>query len=162
MAEPDVSLGYNVSFDGPGFRNAIRFAMQMGLNPDAGRRPIFIQKAVGRTYWKNNVQLVTPPRVDRDGRPFDPDVEVRKADDQQILVDCAVEIERAEAEELPVGTFRPTRLVATLLDEQYLLVKDCRELVYNGDRYIYAYEPESNGLFDVGVYTMIFYVKEET
>jgi len=162
MAEPNPSLGYSVAFDGDGFRNAIRFAMQMGLNPDPDRRPIFIMKSTGRTYWKNNVQLMTAPRVDRDGRPFDPDVEVRKEEDQQISVDCAIEIERAEAEELPVGTFRPTRLVATLLDQQYVLVKDCRELIYNGDRYLYAYEPESNGLFDVGVYTMVFYVKEET
>ena len=56
-------------------------------------------------------------------------------------VDCAVEFERADAEELPVGNFRPTKATVTLLDEEYDQVKGARELVYNGDRYVYGYEP---------------------
>lgn len=162
MAIPEDSLGIAVDFDGEGFRNAIRFAMQMGTNPDADKAPIFIQKGLGRTYWKNNVQLITTPRLDRDGQPYDPDIEVRREADDQIRVDCAIEVVRADAEELPVGAFRLTKLVVTLLDDQYQVVKDCRELLYNGDRYMFGYEPESNGLFDVGVYTMIFYAKDES
>lgn len=162
MANPEEALGIAVDFDGEGFRNAIRFAMQMGTNPDPAKSPTFIQKGTGRTYWKDDVELVSTPRLDRDGQPLDPEIEVRKAADVQINVDCAIEVERADAEELPVGTFRPTKLVVTLLDNQYEEVKDCRELLYNGDSYMFGYEPESNGLFDVGVYTMIFYAKDES
>lgn len=162
MATPDAGLGIPVDFDGDGFRRAIKFAMEMGLNPDPDRRPIFIRKSAGRTYEKNGVALTEPPRMDRDGKPLDPEIDVIKTPDEEISVDCAIEVERADAEELPIGNFRPTKVVATLLDEQYVRVKDCRELVYNGDRYLFGYEPESNGLFTVGVYTMIFYAIDES
>lgn len=163
MASVDPGLGIDVpDFDGEGFRAAIQFAMQMGAPPDPERRPKFIRKGSGRTYWKDGVQLGAAPRMGREGEPLDPDIEVRTTPDQEIEVDCAIEIERAEAEELPVGTMRPTKVVATLLDAQYALVEDCRELLYNGDRYVYGYEPEANGLFDVGVHTMIFYAKDES
>lgn len=161
MAEPDSSLGINAAFDAAGFRNAVRFAMEMGLNPDPSRRPTFIRKSSSRVYKKNSV-VISTPRLDRDGRPLDPEVEVVRPADVEVSVDCAIEVQRADAEELPVGTFRPTKVVATLLDDQYEEVKDCREMLYNGDRYVYGYEPESNGLFDVGVYTIIFYAVEDT
>jgi hypothetical protein len=162
MVQPDPSLGISAAFDSQGFRDAIKFAMQMGTNPNPDRRPIFVKRSGAATYWKNNVQLSTTPRLDRDGIPLDPDVEVRREADQNLEVDCAIEVVRAEAEELPVGNFRPTKVVATLLDAEYALVQGCRELLYNGDRYVFGYEPESNGLFDVGVYTMIFYAKDES
>lgn len=162
MVQPDPSLGISVDFDSDGFRKAIAFAMQMGINPDPDRRPIFVKRSNAVTYWKDGTELVAPPRLDRDGNPLDPDVEVRRAADENIEVDCAIEVERAEADELPVGNFRPTKVVATLLDSEYQKIKTCRELLYNGDRYIFGYEPESTGLFDVGVYTMIFYARDES
>jgi hypothetical protein len=162
MANPSDAFGIAADFDNEGFRNAIHFAMQMGLNPDPDKRPIFIRKGTGRTYFLDGVELTTPPRMDRDGKPLDPEIEVVKEADTQITADCAIEVERADAEELPVGNFRPTKVIATLLDQDYELVKDCRELIYNGDRYMFGYEPESNGLFNVGVYTMVFYAKDES
>lgn len=162
MVQPDPSLGIAVDFDSDGFRQAIKFAMQMGTNPAPDRRPKFVKRNATVTYWKNNAPYVGTPRMDRDGVPLDPDIEVRRAADVNIEVDCAIEVVRADAEELPVGNFRPTKVVATLLDAEYQQVKDCRELLYNGDRYVFGYEPESNGLFDVGVYTMIFYAKDES
>lgn len=162
MVQPDPTLGIDVDFDNDGFRRAIRFAMQMGTNPDSDKSPKFVKRSAARTYWKNGIELSTIPRLDRDGNPLDPDIEVRRAVDENLEVDCAIEVVRAEADELPVGNFRPTKVVVTLLDDQYELVKDCRELLYNGDRYVYGYEPESNGLFDVGVYTIIFYAKDES
>ena len=162
MVQPDPSLGISADFDSAGFRQAIKFAMQMGTNPNPDRRPIFVKRSSSVTYWKGGIQLGTPPRMDRDGVPLDPDIEVRRVPDEHLEVDCAIEVVRAEAEELPVGNFRPTKVVATLLDAEYEVVKECREMLYNGDRYIFGYEPESNGLFDVGVYTMIFYAKDES
>lgn len=162
MATPDSSLGINVDFPEEQFRNAIKFAMQMGKNPDESRQVIFIRKGTGRTYWKNGVEIEGAPRMDRDGNPLDPTIETREEEDTEIRRDCAVEVERADAEELPVGNFRPTKVVITLLDDDYTAVKDCREVQYNGDRYLYGYEPESDGLFEVGVYTMIFYALDES
>jgi hypothetical protein len=169
MAIPDPNLGIPVGFDGEGFRNAIKFAMQMGTptlpdgSPDPDKRPIFIKKVAARIYKDAAGNVIPPPRVDRDGRPFDPTIQVEESRPDPITdADCAVEVDRADADELPVGNFRPTKAVVTLLDVDYERVKDCRELVYNGDRYVYGYEPENNGLFDVGVHTMIYYAVDET
>src|SRR3954470_10983199 len=113
MANPSSSLGIPYEFDSDGFRAAIRFAMEMGVNPDPDRRPIFLRDAVtGPTYWKAGVLLGSTPRLDGDGVPLDPDVEVREAAVEQIAVDCAVEVERpGQTDETPVGMFAPTRLV---------------------------------------------------
>lgn len=169
MVNPSDSLGISANFDNEGFRQAIKFAMQMGVNPDAERSAIFVQKNPSRTYWKDGVQLGATPRLDRDGRPLDPEIEVRKGADTQIRVgsgvdevDVAIEVDRADAEELPVGNFRPTKVIVTALDVDYAKIKDCRELIYNGDRYMFGYEPESTGLFEVGVYTIIFYALDES
>lgn len=168
MVTPDPSLGISGSFDADLFRNAAKFAMQMGVNPDPTKSAIFLKKASGRTYWKNDVQLVSPPRLDRDGKPLDPDIEVRQTPDVRIVVgkgdgevDVALEVDRADAEELPVGTFRPTKVVVTALDVDYEIIKDCYEMIYNGDRYKFGYEPESTGLFEVGVYTLVYYALDE-
>lgn len=162
MVQPDPALGIAVDFDNDAFRSAIRFAMQMGVNPDPTKRPIFLRKNTARTFWKNGQELADPPRMDRDGKPFDVDIEVRRGQDEKVSVDCAIEVERADAEELPVGNFRPVKIVVTLLDEEYQLVSDCRELLYNGDRYMFGYAPEALGLFQTGVFTMIFYARDES
>lgn len=168
MANPSDAFGIPVDFDSEGFRNAIKFSMQMGTNPDVSRVAKFVKKSTTRTYWKNDVQLTAVPRLDREGKPLDMDIEVRKTADVEIIsgpagtVDVAIEVTTADAEELPVGNFRPTKVTVTALDEDYAKIKDCRELIYNGDRYMYGYEPESMGLFDVGVYTIIFYAVDET
>lgn len=163
MVIPDPGLGFDVEFDADEFRNAIHFAMQMGISPDVDKRPVFLRKSTTVTYKKDGVTLPSPPRLDRDGRPYDPEIEVLRAADTRVSdISCAVEIVLADASELPVGNFRPTKAVVTLLDEEYALVSDCRELIYNGDRYLYGYEPDGLGLFDVGVNTIIYYALDES
>lgn len=162
MVDPNPALGISADFDGLQFRQAIRFAMQMGTPPDPDKQALFVFRPTSRTFWKNGVELGSPPRLDRDGKPLDPTIEVRRIEAATKRVDCAVEIVRADAEELPVGTFRQTKAVVTVLDEQYDEIRGCSEMVYNGDRYKYGYEPEGLGLFDVGINTMIFYPVEET
>lgn len=167
MAIPDDALGFAVDFPSGDFINAIRFAEQMGRNPDDAKRIKFMARATGQpTYFKDDVELDSTPRLDGDGNPLDPDVEVRLPAETEILdgsepVDCAIEVEPRDALETPVGNFRPTKVVITLLGAQYQLVKDCRKILYNGDEYMFGYEPESVGLFDVSVYTMIFYAKDD-
>lgn len=168
MVDPNPDLGIDAGFDPAEFRRSIHFAMQMGTPPDPDKRPKFLKKSTSRTYWQNGVQLGSTPRLDRDGKPLDPTIEVRRGatteykmpDDS--AVDCAIEVARADSDELPVGNFRPTKIVVTLLDDEYEVVRECRELIYNGDRYQFGYEPEAYGLFSVGVHTMIFYAIDES
>lgn len=162
MAIPDASLGIGVDFDADAFRNGIRFAMQMGAPPDEERKAVFVFKSTARSYWKDGVELTEQPRIDRDGKPLDPTIKVVEVPGRREQVDCAVEILRADATELPVGNFRPTKAVVTLLDEEYAKIEGCRELIYNADRYLYGYEPEAPGLFDVGTHTIVFYALDES
>ena len=176
MAKPDPNLGIPANFPEQTFRNAIHFAMQMGTNPlldkdgKLERAPTFVIPGDGWSYldqdghviWAEGDPLAGKPRTDQDGQPLDPDIEVVEDPDTEITRDCAIEVTRADADELPVGNFRPTKVVVTLLDDDYLAVKDARRLLYNGDEYIFGYEPESVGLFEVGVYTLIFYALDES
>lgn len=163
MAQTDPALGLSATFDSQGFRNAIRFAMEMGAPPDPALRPTFVFPPSGTTYRKNGIDIAASDvRRDRDGHPLDPDIETIQTPGARIQVDCAIEIMRADANEIPVGSFRPTKAVITLLDEEHEQVKGCREVIYNGDRYAFGYEPDAIGLFDVGTFTMIFYAIEES
>lgn len=162
MATPDPSLGIPANFPEEQFRSAIHFAMQMGINPDPAKAPVFVIPGIGRTYWRGTSQILPPPRTDRDGQPLDPTIDVVEGPDTEVRRDCAIEVTRADADELPVGAFRPTKVVVTLLDDDYHAVKAARRLLYNGDEYIFGYEPESQGLFEVGVYTLIFYALDES
>jgi len=153
--------GTYAGFDATAFREGILFAMQMGSPPDPALRPRFVFPAGVPTYEKNGVP-VTNPRLDRDGNPMDPDIELIQSPGTIVQVPCAVEITKADAEEVPVGNFRPTKALVTFLDSDYLQVKGCREMVYNGDRYGFSYVPEALGMFDVGVFTMVFFAIRES
>lgn len=162
MVQPDPSLGISASFDAAQFKNAIRFAMQMGTPPDVDKRAVFIKKSDSKTYWKNDVEVLNP-RLDRDRLPLDPEIVVLETADEEISVDCAIEITKADGDELPVGTMRSTtKATVTVLDDQYALIKGAQELRYNGDIYKYGYEPEGLGLFTVGINTLIFYAEQES
>lgn len=162
MADTDPSLGITADFPSDDFRSAVRFAMQMGAPPDPTLRGTFVFASTGRTYSKDGDPLdAEDVRLDRNGVPLDPEVSVTETLPVKKQVDCAIEITRADADELPVGNFRQTKAVVTLLDQEHEQVKGCRDLVYNGDRYRFGYEPETDGMFDVGVFTMIFYALDE-
>jgi hypothetical protein len=109
-----------------------------------------------------NVQLSTPPRLDRDGEPLDPNIEVKRNHDTELEVDAAVEVTAATQEELPpVGNFRPSKITITLMGQEYAQIEGCKECVYNGDRYQYGFEPEIDGLFDLDVHQIIFFAIED-
>lgn len=163
MGDIDPSLGISANFPSDDFTSAIRFAMQMGAPPDEALRVTFVFASTGRTYRKGTTVLAeTDVRLDRSGEPLDPEVTWTETPPRRAQVDCAIEIERADANELPVGNFRPTKATVTVLDEQHEQVKGCREIVYNGDRYLFGYEPDALGMFSVGVFTMIFYALDES
>lgn len=162
MGDIDASLGIAANFPADDFRSAIRFAMEMGAPPAVALRPTFVFASGERAFRKNGVVLAASDvRLDQSGRPLDPEIETVPTPGVRKQVDCAIEITRADANELPVGNFRPTKAIVTLLDDEHEQVKGCRELIYNGDRYLYGYEPDALGMFSVGVFTMIFFAVDE-
>lgn len=160
--QPNPALGFSANPDMDKVRRALRFAMELGAPPETQRQATFIFPGGARSYEKDGVVLDTVPRLDRDGRPFDPTIAVITSPGREVQVDVAIEITRADADEGPVGTFRHTKATVTVLDEQYVLIKGAREMRFNGDKYVFAYEPEGLGLFGMGVNTMIFYARDET
>lgn len=166
MVQPNPALGLTASFPTETVRNAFLFAMQMGKPNDVTRQVRFIKKAPGRQYFKNSVEQFQPPagtlRLDRDGRPLDPEVVIVQTPDQEIDVDVAIELTEATAEELPIGNFRPVKATITMMVEEYEQIQGCRELEYNTDRYGFAYELDATGLFDITVHTLIFYALNES
>lgn len=167
MAQPDASLGISAGFPEDLFRNGITFAMQMGAPNLAGRAAVFVKESTAVRYFVGADEVFPPPdgtlRLDREGKPLNANVRMVREQDTEIEgIDCAIEIQEADAEELPVGNFRPVKAVVTILDEEYAKIEGARELQFNGDEYAYGYEPETNGLFGVDVHTMIFYAKDES
>lgn len=161
MATPDSSLIQTpVSFDSDAFKGAIRYAMQMGAPAEAGQQATFVFADSSPTYWKNGQELLTAPRLDRDGKPLDPEVEVRATAGAEVAVDCSVAFTERDTDETPVGMLGSTKVEVTLLGEQYALVKGARSLRFNGDDYVFGYE-HNMGLFDVAVHVMVFYPKDE-
>jgi len=161
MAVPDPSLGILANIDAVAVRNALRFAMQFGAPPEDARKATFVFPSSGKTYTKGLV-TVTNPRLDRDGVPLDPEIKVTKATPTEVQVDCAVEVNDVRPEELPVGKYRATKATVTVLDEQYALIKGCKEMRFNGDRYAYDSEQYGLGLAQIGVYVMHFFGIDES
>lgn len=162
MVQPDPALGIAVNFPQELFENGILFAMQMGKPNDPDKQVVFLFPGTGVTYWKNGVSIPPPP-LDLDGHPYDPDVEVRKGGETEVRVDCAVEVgEVAPDREDPVGTFQRTQLTITLLAAQYAEAAGAQAVLYNGDRYVYSFEPTNYGLFGANVHQMIFVSKDDS
>lgn len=166
MVQPDPALGITGSFPSQQVRNAFLYAMQVGKPEDQTRQVKFIKKASGRRYFLEDQEVFLPPlgslRVDREGRPLNPEVRVEQAIDQEIYVDCAIELTQAAADELPVGNYRPVKATVTVMRQEYDEIAGCRELIYNNDRYVFAYELTATGLFDITVHTLIFYAINES
>ena len=162
MATPDSGLGISVDFPSSDVENGIRFAMQLGMHPDVDRQIYFLKKVPGVTYWRSGSQISTPA-LDRDGTPLDPTVETRTQPDEKVRVDYAVEVNETQTfVDSGVGVLRPTKITITLLYSDYIQVKDLRECYYNGDRFIYSYEPEADGLFDLAVHQLIYVARDDT
>jgi hypothetical protein len=165
--QPDASLGISADFPSATVRDALLFAMQMGAPNETGstdkRQVRFIKKSTGVQYFRGATEVDPATfRRDRDGKPLDPMIRMVTAADEEILVDVAIEMTEAPPEEVPVGNFRNVKATITLMAEEYAQVKGCREVIYNNDRYGYAYELEAIGLFDLTFHTVIFFAQDES
>lgn len=167
--QPNPALGIPAGFDSSQVRNALLFAMQMGTPNKETERVRFVKKSPGRRYFLDDVEKFPPPlgdlRLDRDLKPLNPNIVVQVDDDVPIPLDVSIEITQVNAEELPVGSFRPVKAEVTMMQQEYdqmVAEQAGKEMLYNNDRYGYAYETEAIGLFDMTFHVLIFYAIDES
>lgn len=137
-------------FDGEAFRDGIRLAFNMGAAPELD------DPTEAQIAFHFASQLVYTGPVDGDGVPFDPDSTVTRVVPQPVTVPCGIEYLNAADEVTAFGTVLPSRVKVTLLDEDYRKVKDASYVIIGGEKYVYHHSEVPRGLFDVGLYTLVF------
>lgn len=130
-------------FDGASVRSALRLAMQVGLPTNDADLPTF--------YMPTSVGSTTEP-VDTQGRPFDPTYKAPRSTPPSVRVPCAIEYKDAAGHEEVPGSIAASRVVLTLLDEDYQQVKGFAFVVIGGDKYFYRHTETPLGMVSVGVY----------
>lgn len=153
--------GANAQFDAQAFREAIDFAMSMGLPEDPSERATFHFRPTVE-YWKGGVKLDTTPRLDASGNPLDSSIRVRRINPAPVRIPVAVEFSTAAVDERPVGAFKPTKVTITIMDEYWPEVEDAIEVELGGDRYVISYSHPPMGLFNVTIYTIECFARSET
>lgn len=149
MSDPRASV-----FNAAKFRDAIKFAMHLGLPDDTSERATFMwtpQKTYGAT--------------DAAGRPYNwtaTPTSVVTHDDVQI--DVAIEFHRYSAGEgnTSVGEFHTTSVTLTVLDEDYALVQGADKVLLGGNTYTVEYVAPPIGMFDVTVYQVYLKAEDES
>jgi hypothetical protein len=136
-------------FNAADFKDAIRFAMNMGL-PDATAERVTFRWTSENTFTTNSPT----------GNPYDLTATPTVTDSAvDVLVDAAVEfVSRASlGETTSVGSFENPRLVVTLLDDEYATITDATlglpdKVLVGGNTYNVDFVAPPVGLFSVTVY----------
>lgn len=145
--------GRNPDFNARQFRDAIRFVYEMAAPPVEEQQATFIFAS----------ELIYVGASDDQDVPFDPDATVQRVTPDPVRVPCAVEYFDNQGQPArSFGILQPTRVAVTLLDEDYIQVKDAIRVVIDGDTYEYRRTEPPSGLFDVGLYVMHFSAESET
>lgn len=144
--------GSSTGFNAAAFRAGIRFAMTMGAPPADADALKF--------HW--NPTVTSSGVMDGDGVPFDPAAPVTRTQTKApVSRPCAVEFIDAAGEVTAFGVVVPSKVRVTLLDEDYQAVKDADYVVIGGDKYVRDEQPPSYGLFDVGVFQIVYVAENE-
>lgn len=143
--------GGNAGFNSAGFREAIRFVYDMAAPPSSEEQATFYGPAT----------LVYTGSVDDDEVPFNPETTVVRQPAEGVKVPCGIEYRDAEGQPVPFGTHTASRLVVTLLDQDYARIRGCAYVVVGGEKYLYRRTQPPTGLFDVGLYTLHFTAENE-
>lgn len=131
-------------FSPDGFRTAIRFAMDMGAPTDDALKATF--------YFKADTATATGP-LDASGVPYGPDAVVTRRPRRKVQVTCGLEYSSGPASQrTSVGGFGGDRVVVTLLDEDYELVRGFEFVVIGGVKYRYVKDLIPRGLGTVTIH----------
>lgn len=156
--------GTDPRFNAKQFREAISFAMTMGLPDNPAQRATF-HYTTSRTY---------PPgtKLDREGRPLDPHISPVKVTPDPVQIPVAIDFKTATYDELPVGAHIPAKVVITVIDEEWAKVRDAHtdtypdakpiEVELDGDMYRIGFLGPPQGLFEVTIYELYCFAKEES
>lgn len=140
------------AFNSAVFRDAIRFAMTMGLPNSTSERITFTWK-VDRTY----------DNPDPAGKPYffnqEPTQRVIK---DPVQIPAAVQFQTDSPDGTPFGSIENPHIIVTLLDEDWALVSDADEIVLDDDVYVIKFTAPPMGLFDATVYQMYATAKDES
>lgn len=147
-------VGSNPAFDPAVFRASIRSTMNMGLPVPVEERPTFrwsvkadyaIEDPASKPYnW-----TATPTNVETH-----PDVQVP----------CAVEFAArpAGSTETTLGQFDVSRVIVTILDEDYAQVRGADVILVGTNTYDVDFVGPPLGLFEVTVYQIFATARDET
>lgn len=132
-------------FDAATFRDAIHFAMNMGLPDDEAKRATFIF-----------TEVVTYAVSDPAGQPYDwtekPKTDAQKA---PVEVPCSVRFVPSlirSGSGTAFGTVNSPKAIITVLDTEYELTQGAHQVRLDDAMYTIDYVAPPEGLFDVTIY----------
>lgn len=159
----DTGNALQSGFNATEFRNAIEFAMQMGLPGTQSERVTF--------QWDEAKTFSDP---DERGNPYDwtstPSSTVSAADvPASLTVPCAVEFSarRSSSGDTIMANFDAAAITVTLLDTQYALLQDANlglpnKMIVDGNTYDINFWGPPVGLFTVTVYQAYAQARDES
>jgi hypothetical protein len=146
--------GTNPAFSPTVFRNAIRFAMNMGLPNKSADKATFRWTTV-KDYTHE----------DSGGVPFDltsAPTAVQSHVDVQVPVAWAFHARPSQSVSTEAGEFDNTRVEITILDEEYAQVQGADLVLLGGNTYEIEFVSPPQGLFEVDVFTIYAAARDES
>lgn len=150
VADPNFGAGFSAS----DFRTNIRNTMLMGLPEDRALWPTFLW-SVKRTYASQ----------DPAGKPYNFSARpVTEVTHDPVRVPVAVEFasNTTLSENLPAGIVETTKVIVTILDEDYAEVKSADTIQMDQSDYRISFVAPVVGLFDVTVYQLYCQTGDES
>lgn len=131
-----------IDFDEADVRNGLRLAMTVGMPPAAEDQP---------TFYMPRTSTADGP-TDQEGVPFSPTGKRTLSPPVTHKVTCSVEYQDDRGRLENFGNVSPSRVVLTLLDEDYAVVRGFEFVVIAGNRFYYRRTETTQGLVSVGLY----------
>lgn len=131
-------------FDASEFREGIWTAMAVGLPPALEDQPAFVKPAP---------PLQDGHERDTDGVPLNwQNPRQKDGQDTVVQVPCAIEFFDGGGQIVNFGSLAATKIVCTLLDEDYEMVKGFSYVVIGGNKYLYERTEPPIGMVDVAIW----------
>lgn len=139
-------------FDANSVRVGLRLAMTVGLPVAESDRPAFYMPVTGG-YVPISGGVVSGAAIDAQGVPFGAGLQMQRPARTVVAgVPCAIEYQDVAGAFGPFGETSPSRVVLTLLDQDYAQVKGFEFCVIGGTRYNYLRTEAPKALVSVGLY----------